>query len=78
MKLIHFINSNSNWRTLLTNPPYSLSIKEEAPYYLLKYNMGISNFELEEVREARGLIIREDFGRFVEVAHGLPGIILAA
>lgn len=33
--------------------------------------MGLSNFELEEVKEARGLIVREDFGRFVEVAHGL-------
>lgn len=71
MKLIDFINCNKDWKISLKETPFYLNIKEEYPYYLLKYNMGLSNFELEEVKEARGLIVRENFGRFVEVAHGL-------
>ena len=61
MHLIDYINRYDNWQERLTQPPYNLTIKNDNDYYLLKYNQLESDFSLQEVVEARGCIVREDF-----------------
>ena len=58
MYLVDFMNAHSDWRERLTCAPYSLTIKEDGEYVLLKYDMSLSNFNLPEVIEARGSIFR--------------------
>lgn len=57
LKVIDFIKEHENWRTILTEKPYCLSIKDEDEFTLLKYNQIESDFNNEIVRECRGLII---------------------
>ena len=57
LEVIKFINNNSNWRELLTQKPYCLSISEDDNYMLLKYNQVDSDFNQEICKECRGLII---------------------
>ena len=38
MLVLNLMNSNENWREVLSNAPYNISIKEEDGYVLLKYN----------------------------------------
>ena len=38
LETLKFIEENSDWKNILTQPPYSLTIKEDDDYYLLKYN----------------------------------------
>ena len=73
MKLIDFINSNENWLSILKEPPYSFTIKEEHPYYLVKYGFGITDFAATKQigLEARGLIVKDCGGFYKEVCHGL-------
>lgn len=73
MKLIQFINENKNWRELLTEPPYSFLIKDEGNYTLIKYGFGITDFAAigELGLEARGIIVKNYNGTYVEVCHGL-------
>ena len=52
-----------NWREVLSNPPYSIKIKEERPrihhtYALFKYNQFDSDMSYTVVQEARGAIYR--------------------
>ena len=60
LKLKDFIENNANWEELLTNSPYNLIIKRDSPYIMFKYNQLSSDFTLDLVREARGIIFRED------------------
>lgn len=60
LALEKFIKEHENWEELLTKDPYNLIIRKDAGYILFKYNQLSSNFNLPEVREARGIIFRED------------------
>jgi len=60
MKLLNFINQHSDWREILTNAPYNLIIKDDEPYFLLKYDMLNSDMSDPLVQEARGCIFRFD------------------
>lgn len=58
LKTIEFIKENNkDWKELLSQAPYSLIIKEDDSYYLLKYNQLESDMSNEIVKECRGLII---------------------
>ena len=57
LKTVKFIKENNNWKEILSAPPYSLTIKEDKEYYLLKYNQLESDFSIDIVKECRGLII---------------------
>jgi len=59
MELMKFLNSHpQDWRSLLAADPYRLEIRQDGDYFILKYNMLMSNFNLKVVREARGAIVR--------------------
>ena len=57
LELIKFLENNSNWKEILSKPPYCLTIKEEDGFILLKYNQIDSKFNYELVRECRGIIL---------------------
>ena len=57
LELIKFLENNSNWKEILSKPPYCLTIKEGDGFILLKYNQIDSNFNYELVRECRGIIL---------------------
>lgn len=57
LKVIDYIKNNKDWLEKLSQPPFSLTIKEDANYYLLKYNQYMSDFSNKIVQECRGLII---------------------
>ncbi len=57
MELINFIKENKNWKELLTEKPYCLSIKEKENLALLKYNQLESDMSNKIVQECRGVII---------------------
>lgn len=59
IKIINFIREHDNWEELLSSPPYSLSIKRKDTRILFKYSQIDSDFSLEIVREARGLILED-------------------
>lgn len=72
MKVLNFINNNKeNWKELLSKIPYYITIKEDGPYYLLKYNQLDSDNSYEIVRECRGCIIRYDISKdeYICVCH---------
>lgn len=56
--LVEFIKENENWRELLTNAPYHLSVKDDGPYTIFSYNQIKSDFRLPEVQVARGIILK--------------------
>ncbi len=61
LKLIEFIKNNDDWERILTKKPYCLKIQKEDGYILFKYDMKRGcDFSEELVREARGLILKED------------------
>lgn len=46
-----------DWKERLSKPPYSITIKEDKHFYLLKYDQTKSDFNKKICRECRGLII---------------------
>ena len=64
MELLNFMNAHPDWKTLLAAEPYHLDIREDEidgeHYFLLKYNMILSDMSLREVQEARGSIFRQN------------------
>ena len=64
MELLNFMNTHSDWKTLLAAEPYCLDIREDeidgVHYFLLKYNMILSDMSLRVVQEARGSIFRQN------------------
>lgn len=60
-ELLEFINHTLDWQKVLSQKPYMLSITEEDPYVILKYNQIESNFNIPLVREARGIILKKTF-----------------
>ena len=59
LKILRFINSNPNWRTILSSSPYNLIIKDLGDCTLIKYNQLFSDFKEQMVREARGIIVQK-------------------
>jgi len=58
--LLSFIWSNPDWKNILTEPPYCLSIKEDAEYpnfYIFSYNQIESDFSNPVVQDSRGVVI---------------------
>ena len=64
MELLRFIQAHPDWKALLAAPPYSLVVKEEDGFVLLKYDLLYSDFNLPIVKECRGIILT-DAGRVV-------------
>lgn len=59
LELRNFILSHENWEELLTAEPYHLKISRDDGYIVFKYNQVFSDFNIQLVREARGIIFRE-------------------
>ena len=60
IELRDFILSHDNWEELLTSEPYYLKISRDNGYIMFKYNQVFSDFSIPLVREARGIIFREN------------------
>lgn len=60
MELKDFMINHKNWEELLTNEPYNLKVSRKDGFVLLKYNQITSDFSIPLVREARGIIFKED------------------
>ena len=59
--LLEFIqNHPSDWEEKLSSDPYNLKISRDGLYVMFKYNQLSSDFSNPIVREARGIIFRED------------------
>ena len=56
MEVLRLMNSNPNWRDVLSADPYNITIKEDGEFVLLKYSQIDSDFNLPIVRECRGAI----------------------
>lgn len=56
LQLLDFIKQNKeNWKEVLQKPPYSLIVKEDDGYILLKYNQLESDLSNSIVQECRGV-----------------------
>lgn len=56
LQLLDFIKQNKeNWKEVLQQPPYSLIVKENENYVLLKYNQLESDLSNPIVQECRGV-----------------------
>lgn len=62
MEVLHLMNNNTNWEDVITQPPYSIKVKHDGDYILLKYNQLSSDFSLPIVRECRGSIFYNNDG----------------
>jgi len=72
MKLIKFLNDHPNdWQQLLAAAPYCISATQDSNYWLLRYNQYESDFNLDEVKEARGSIFTYEDGIWKCVARAL-------
>lgn len=69
MLVLDLMNSNENWKEVLSNPPYNIIIKEDGEYILLKYNQLGSDFFESIVRECRGSIFRQENGKWICVCR---------
>lgn len=59
--LLEFIQNHPNdWEEKLSSDPYNLKISRDGLYVMFKYNQLSSDFSNPIVREARGIIFRED------------------
>lgn len=67
LKILRFINSNHNWRVILSAPPYNLMFRDFDGYTLIKYNQLFSDFKEPMVREARGFIIKKEGYKYIPV-----------
>src|SRR5574344_1881444 len=60
LQLLDFIKQNKeNWKEVLQKKPYSLIVKEDDDYILLKYNQLESDLSNSIVQECRGIILRK-------------------
>lgn len=59
--LLEFVQNHPNdWEEKLSSDPYNLKISRDGLYVMFKYNQLSSDFSNPIVREARGIIFRED------------------
>ena len=61
LKLLEFIQENSNWEELLPKAPYRIKIKRSDGFILFYYEMK-ADFCIDIVRECRGIILDETDG----------------
>jgi len=61
LKIIEFIKNTPNWRQILAEAPYHLSINDDECFIILKYSQINSDFTIDIVRECRGLIIDKEY-----------------
>jgi hypothetical protein len=59
LKLLEFIQNNSDWEDILTEHPYNLTIKRDNGYVIFKYSQTGSDFSEPIVQECRGTILWE-------------------
>lgn len=59
MELLNFIHAYENWKELIQQKPYFITVKEDEKYILLSYSQIDSDFSLELVQECRGIILRK-------------------
>lgn len=57
IKTIEFMKEHSDWRELLKQAPYCLTINEDNNYAIFKYSQIDSDFNEQICRECRGLIV---------------------
>ncbi len=58
--LLSFIRTHSDWKDVLSKPPYNLAIKEDPEYpnfYIFSYNQIESDFSNPVVKDSRGTIL---------------------
>lgn len=62
LEVLKLINSNRNWREILSQEPYNIIIKDKGQYTLLKYSQIEPKSDMSNsiVQECRGLIIKPD------------------
>lgn len=60
MKIVDFIKEHENWEDILIREPYKLKIVRDNGFILFKYDTVYSDFSLDIVKEARGVILKED------------------
>lgn len=60
LKVLKFINSNPDWRKILSSSPYNLIFRDFDGYTLIKYNQLFSNFKETMVKESRGFILKKE------------------
>ena len=58
MELLNYMNSHYDWQKSLSAAPYNLKIGQDGDYYILSYNMFLSDMSLHICQEARGAIFR--------------------
>ena len=52
MELVNFLTTHKeDWRDVLSNSPYYIEIKDDGDYSILKYNLLMSDMNLELVKE---------------------------
>ena len=56
MEVLDFMNTHKDWEDILIQPPYSIIVKHDGNYVLLKYSQLNSDFNNKIVRECRGAI----------------------
>lgn len=61
LKLLEFISNNKDWEELLSIKPYFIKITRYDNFIIFKYNQIESDFNLEIVRECRGIILDSKF-----------------
>lgn len=59
-ELQNFLRIHNDWESILTQPPYNLKVSRDGNYIMFKYSQIASDFSIPLVREARGIIFRED------------------
>lgn len=69
MKIEQFLNENTNWQEILSQPPYSIEIKTDGSYVLLAYNMLASDLSNEIVQQCRGSIFYCQDGKWLCVCR---------
>lgn len=65
MELIKFLRENENWKELLISPPFNLTIVEDDGLVMFKYSQVSSDFNLDLVKECRGVILEKDTWKIV-------------
>ena len=61
LKLLEFIRDNTGWEEQLSKAPYHIRTKRSEGFIIFSYNMD-SDFNIEIVRECRGIIFDETDG----------------
>lgn len=73
MHLIDLMNTFADWHERLTNPPFSLTIREKisenCEYFLCKYNQFATDMSYRASQEARGCILKNDNGKYIYVCR---------